>query len=44
MKPLGGYARKNGISEGEVLVRTLRGEFKPAGIDPSRNGLRALYY
>jgi hypothetical protein len=44
MKSLGGYARKEGISEGEVLARTMRGELTPTGIDLSRLGLKALYY
>ncbi|MBY3433216.1 hypothetical protein HFN89_03340 [Rhizobium laguerreae] len=43
-RTLGGYARRIGVSEGEVLARTLRGELAPAAMDKSRNGLRALYY
>lgn len=43
-RTLRGYAKRRGISEGEVLARTLRGELALAAVDTSRNGLRALYY
>lgn len=44
MRTLCGYARNQGISQGQVLVMTLRGEIRPAGVDRGRNGLRSLYY
>lgn len=44
MRTLCGYARRQGISQGQVLVMTLQGELSPAGVDLSRNGLRSLYY
>jgi hypothetical protein len=41
-RTLNGYAKRRGISEGEVLASTLRGELAPAIVDKSRTGL--LYY
>ena len=44
MKTLLGYARSNSINTGSVLASTLRGDIVLAGIDLSRDGLRALYF
>ncbi|MDM9648305.1 hypothetical protein [Rhizobium sp. S163] len=44
MKTLIGYARLNSIDIGSVLASTLQGDIYLAGLDLSRNGLRALYF
>ncbi|MBY5357242.1 TniQ family protein [Rhizobium leguminosarum] len=44
MKTLLGYARTTGLRVDELLVMTLTKAIAPSGFDPTRGGLRALYF
>lgn len=44
MKTLLGYARQNGLSQGETLAMILSGGLQPSAFDCSRTGFRALYF